>query len=261
MENDTIPTINNIDFYNFIPLLDSYAAAAFEFGDSQYDPKIKFPLREIKSGITVFEKAKICIFKENDHFAVLGISKGGVLEVYKNDRLIYMDDGYLGKARSGIQVSSQKLDTGCEFIRSGNQLEFERDFYILPDQTVTPFKNLILRLGTSTVGRIDFFNKLIKKMLARILISGLRKYPVKLKRTIIFNNDHIEISDEITGNKLDNLEYLQKLSRFFTVFMGSARYFSKYELEYGKGSDENLIDNILGGVITVNEKIVFDEDN
>jgi hypothetical protein len=49
------------------------------------------------------------------------------------------------------------------------------------------------------------------------------------------------------------------MNRFFTVFMGSSRYFSKYEIEYEKLKRENLISGVAGGVITVKDKIMFDD--
>ncbi len=258
IEKNNIPTIDNIDFYNFIPLLDSYASAVIESGDAEYDPGVKFPLTEIQNGIINFDRARICIFRKRDIYSILGISKGGVIEVYKGEDLIYLDDGYLGKTGSGTKVSSQKLNLNCKYSINGNEVRLEQDFYILPDQQVTPFKNLVLRSGTSTFGRIGFFNKLIKEMLAKILISGLKKYPVKLTRNIVLEDDHIEVTDILKGNKLSNLEYLHRTHRFFTVFMGSARYFSSYEIKYNAGRSENLMGRLNGDEITLKERIMFD---
>jgi len=256
---DDIPTINNIDFYNFIPLLDSYTAAIVESKEAVYKNEVDFPVKKKIGKFNYFDKSKVLTVDKDKYFAVLGISKGGAIEVYSKGKLVYVDDGFLGKTKSGRLISNQKFDLNRKVHIDGQSVCFESCFYILPDQNVTPFKNFVLRGITGSVGRFLPFNKLIKRVLSYVLILGLKEYPLILKSTIKFDDNKIEINENISGKKLKSIESLYKKTRFFTVFMGSSRYFSKHELDFKEPGEKNFVEIIEKNCIQLNTKIEFDE--
>ncbi len=230
--------LNEMDIRNLVPFLTSYVLAFLE--KSKPIKKVKLPYEN------EFEKhfpdAQLFVKSNKRYYAILGVSKGGVLKVYdkKKKELVYSECGYIGTLRNGKKISSQMLNYTDEVIVNDNKVKFETNFFHVPLRVMTPLKFFLFRMFNLTVGRSYKINNFIRN---RFIVKGfiMPKKPIDLKiaREFTFLDDSISIEDTFINNGL-KLKEMKKVEKFTTVFMASSKYYQEQDLVESKVFGKDL---------------------
>lgn len=181
-----------IDVGNYIPLLNAYAFAAL-----RYDRKKVSITKGTRGNIFQSDWKETGIFvKSTEHYyAVVNYKKGGTVKVYrrKDNQLDIEDGGYFGRLRNGQLFSTQTINHEIDF-KNG---VIEQAFYKVNESKPTPFTTLILRGMALTVFQSLFLGNIFKKMIVSMLMTGKKPIDGGVRRTFTFNDDNIQIHDEL----------------------------------------------------------------
>ena len=259
IESGATVTLNDIDMGNTAPLLSS---SILSFIASTSNPDSTILPCEKETVSTFFPKAGLGIWGTKNYYAVAGASTGGVLKVFdkKNKRAILDDCGILGKTKNGKLFTTQITNLGNFFEKEASGFQMHSQFQNSSTPAPTPFLFLGLRVLNLTLMRLPFFNEWIKKLMVKRLIKSNSPLPMQRKRIILFSENLIEISDQITSQKKILLKALFSGGKFASIHMASARYFNQ--------SQKDTESRIALDVSSFNEsqdlkytrKIQFDED-
>jgi hypothetical protein len=217
--------LNTIDIGNLAPLLTNYldVIKCDKEKSSAYQEEIPFCEKPF---IKDFKDAGIVIYNGEKNYAVIGISKGGVIKEFdKNICTKLCDDcGYIGKLRTGEMISTQNLSKP-DYVLNANDLRIHADFFEIRQSIPDPQKFLLLRFFNLTLGRFHWIRERIKRMLVKTLLTNSKKVNYKLVRTVSFSfplkvEDHIE--PEMSENEF---EYLEHGIKFSAIHMASSKYF------------------------------------
>lgn len=275
-----VPEPSSVDYFNMIPLLDNYAQAFLaceeatrnDLENEQSTPKAEseyiLPCKAPLSGSgddedltwNQFPHSQMCTVNSNEAYSIIGLSKGGVIKIFDktSKQLIYDNCGIHAIYNGKRPVTSQMLDFNRSIETGKNQADIEGSLYKVRTTAMSPFKFLVFRFVTMTLGRMLFFNKLIKGFLASILIKTPSKAPVTYKRSIKFEKGRITIHDSLKCKK-GTLKNIESGAKFVSIFMGSARYFQKNELtkiDSDSGKDAEYIE---GSSVNITDVISWDE--
>lgn len=234
-----------MDSYNLFPVLNNYLFAAEAAG--ALPPTA--PLPSADRGEWSFSDAGI-LFKSTDaYYAVMSASKGGVIRVYdrRSGTFSLSDAGYWAETKGSI-VSSQSLDRGNRWQRSGHCEEVTASFAAVNQRTLQPMTFIGFRLFTVILGRWQRIAYGVKQLLVRTLVSRRKPYPLTLTRKVVFHDDRISIHDRITPQKGARISSLTATPKFLTIHMGSSRYFQQQELALPAESPlSDAVDRLNGG--------------
>ena len=216
----------HIDIGNYVPLLNSYAFAALYFHD-QSDGTCPFDTFELD-----FPESGLYSKKTSAYHAILNYKKGGVIRVYDNSNgeLDYSDDAYFGQLSSGIRFSNQGFQAGGQF----KDQKIESGFYRLNPSKPGPFSTVILRLLALTMFRSVGFGNWFKKRIVSMLMTTNKSVGGKVVRLINFEEDIIQIKDEI--DKPSNTKTLVLSNNSRSIHMASSGYFLNQHFSRSKKS-------------------------
>ncbi|MCK5552270.1 MAG: hypothetical protein KAJ09_03925, partial [Deltaproteobacteria bacterium] len=182
----TTINLNSIDTGNLAPLLNNYLEVIRfnqenSSGDERDIPFQRGPF------VKEFRDAGIVVCNGERNYAIIGISKGGVIKEFdKKDGVKLCDDcGYIGLLKTGKTITTQNL---CEptYNLSTDRLQLQVDFYEIKQSIPDPCRFLILRFFNLTVGKIRSIREAAKGFLVRALMTNSKKAPFKLIREILF---------------------------------------------------------------------------
>jgi hypothetical protein len=239
--------------------LNSYIQAAlvhidFDFESSGQEEKVQ-----------LFKQAGIFV-KQNDlYYAVLGISKSGVIKIFSQDKLVYSDSGYVGQTERGSRICSQFFNANGKYAvekQSGSVFSFTllTDFRKLDDSLPLEKYSIPFKICTSTLFKSDLIARLFKEKLKQRKITSMKKVPVKLERKVMLHETFIEISDKISLLNKQKIKSLNLIDTVTTTYSPSADFFLSNEIEPVNPNlqEEQLVD-ILNkkGHIKVIQKFQF----
>jgi hypothetical protein len=134
------------------------------------------------------------------------------------------DGGYAGRQRSGGFVTTQGTGTGRAFA-TADEIVVEAPFVAMPRALPTPAQFLVLRPVNLTLMRNVGVGNAVKRGLVKLLISGGRKLPLSLRRTVRIGTDSVQIVDVVTAPRGTRMASLECGRPFVGIHMASARYF------------------------------------
>lgn len=228
----SVPGPWTMDAWNALPILNNYL-----FADEHQAPlgatRLALPCEE--EGEWYFRDAGLLVKTTSHYYAVVGLSKGGVVRVYDRatSRLALSDCGYWLRLRGGRVASSQALDRASVVVRDGDASRVTVPFVEINQRVPSPVLFLGFRLFSLTVGRLRQAAYWMKQRLVQILVKRRRTLEVVLERSVSLSPTRIHIRDTITGARdaAESIETLRRGDRFATIHMGSSRYFSPQEME------------------------------
>ena len=225
IESGTTVNLDSIDLGNLAPLMNNYLdlAAYIPIKSNKMIESIPFQRSEF---VKEFQDAGLVIHNGKKHYAVVGLSKGGVVKEYdKEKKTQVLDDcGYIGKLQNGKMISTQnhnnhKIHYTPEFA------EVQVPFYEISQNVPDPFKFLALRIFNVTVGRIRPVREMVKKLLVKVLLSNAGKSRFTLIRRIVFS-DPVKIVDSIEPQPDGgSFAFLDHGIKFSTIHMASSKYY------------------------------------
>jgi hypothetical protein len=215
-------SVADMDRWNLFPMLNNYLFAAQAAQNNTYTPKAPLIWQE-KTASQHFPNAGIYLHKKDNLFTVLS-DLGGTIKQWdtKNQALIYSDCGYLALDKNKIYSSQNRAQ---HFEIDKDKITVESIFTSLPQTVMSPFKFMLFRGFTTTLGRFPQIAKKVKNLLVKILINNKKPIAIKLKREIDLSIG-LEINDQITGLSKDVT--LTATAHNVPVHMGSARYVSRH---------------------------------
>ena len=223
--------ISAMDAYNFLPMLNNYLFAAENA--SKLDTNGVLPWQQ--EGEWAFPDAGLIVKSTPSYYAVVGVSKGGVLKIYykKEPKLAFSDCGYWARTVKGDIISCQHLQRPAQFSVNGNMVVITSDFVKVNQKIFNPTLFMGFRLFSLTLGRYKKIAYWLKNLLVKVLVSRKKKSPLHLIRRISFEENDVHLEDQIELLQKCRLDTLKAGSKFATIHMGSSRYFQAQELEVG----------------------------
>lgn len=130
----------------------------------------------------------------------MGLNKGGVFKIFRNNKLVISD------TQISLQISKGKnLKNAVSHLIEPYQVKVEQDEITIEGQLgwakqtqMSPLKLILLRVVMLTFGR--FFPNLIRKMLQKMLITGKQDAPFHFRRKLLWQDNQWLVTDEITAS-------------------------------------------------------------
>ena len=225
IENGNTVNLNTIDIGNLAPLLSSYLNVIEYVKGNIEASEETIPFCK-KPFVEEFKEAGIIVYNGQNNYAVIGVSKGGVIKEFdKNTCTKLRDDcGYIGKLKTGEIISTQKL-TEPKYVLNADHLQMQADLYQIKQSVPDPLKFLLLRIFNLTAGRIHWIREAVKRILVKTLLTNSKKSNYRLDRKVSFGSP-LKVEDHI-GPEVNNDEfaYLKHGIKFSTIHMASSKFF------------------------------------
>jgi hypothetical protein len=226
IDREKTVNLNTIDIGNLAPLINNYLCVIEydkEKSNAYHHENIPFCKKPF---IKNFKNAGIVICNGEKNYAIIGISKGGVIKEFDRNIGTKMRDdcGYIGKLKTGEMVSTQN-PSDPDYVLNANHLQMQADFYEIKQSVPDPLKFLLLRFFNLTLGRVRWIRESLKRALVKILLSNSKKVNYKLVRKVSFVFP-LEVEDHIEPEMSeDKFEYLKHGIKFSTIHMASSKYY------------------------------------
>jgi hypothetical protein len=171
-------------------------------------------------------ESKILVVNDDQKHFIVNIKKGGAFRLYdKKNSSVYSDSGLLVNSGNKWYTSGWLADvreniTGSTISLAGNMLE-------ISDKTLTPLRNILLRLFQMTLGRSTFISLWLKERLRDILITKAKPSKIMFERVLAFEpklNDLLKIKDAVIA-KTDPIDSLSVLTKETHIYVPSSRYY------------------------------------
>lgn len=190
----------SIDVGNFVPLLNTFAVAAWYYDkafkiltDIQQESKYKEEFSK------KFNDAGILIRSNSSYYAIINYKKGGTLKVYdqRSGNIDFEDGGLFGRLRDGRCFSTQQFDHQALF----DDFIVYSGFYSVKEKFPTPASHIILRLLFLTFFRSVAFGNYFKKIIVKLLITGKNRIDGEAMRRFEFKEDKVIVHETIRKPK------------------------------------------------------------
>ncbi|MEQ8820374.1 MAG: hypothetical protein RLY93_09015 [Sumerlaeia bacterium] len=144
-----------------------------------------------------FPEAQILVVKTPHYHAVAAANKGGVFKAFDAQGAIASDTGLTAEREDGTVVVTHIVDDNnkVQVGEDRRSLEVRGVFQKRSQPLPTPAKQIVFRVLLLTIGR--FNANLVRSLLQKILITGKNRQPIAFRRRLAFQDDGIEIIDEI----------------------------------------------------------------
>lgn len=219
-------TLQDVDMGNLAPLLTNYIMALDIRPPAGAQPAPPLPWQR-DACCQDFPQAGLYARGTARYYAILGGSNGGVLKVFDRQQqaLLWNDGGYVGQTARGTFITTQMTQTDHNCRVERDALTVQAWFYHLRRSLPSPAQFVLLRLLNLTVMRNIHLGNWIKTALVRLLISGKRRIPLHLQRTVTFAADKVVITDTLRCTGRVSLRWLVYGGPFVAIHMASSRYF------------------------------------
>ncbi len=249
----------DMDDKNFVPFLSSYCFAVQNYAGYDFMSG-KHTLPYEKEFTKFFPDSQLFITSTKDYYAILGVSKGGVLKVFDKKDLVYSNSGYSGVLKTGETVSSQmfsKKQVDISESKEATSVSMSSSFYYVPFRLMTPLRFFLFRAFNLTLGGIKPINYFVRRnFIIKKFVLNNKKADVKIRREFLFKKNEIKIKDVVES--LLDFKSLKQECRFTTIFMASAKYFQRHDLAKQRVSREDYATQINKEKrVSVMEKILF----
>jgi hypothetical protein len=218
-----------MDRYNLLPMLNNYL---FADAASAAAPAARAGLPCEQEGEWHFADAGLLVRSTASYYAVVGLSKGGVVKLYdrRTGQPAASDCGYWARLGDKRVVSSQSLSRPARASVAGGRLELDAEFVQINQRVMTPWLFMAFRLFSLTFGRSQAIADRIKRVLVDVLVRRRRPVPMALRRTITLEPSQVIVEDVLTGSAGLTVESVAAGDKFSTIHMGSSRYFQQQEM-------------------------------
>jgi hypothetical protein len=171
----------------------------------------------------LFKEAGAFVKKTDSYYCIVGLSTGGVVKAFSFDGRYFSDCGIAAVYGKG-KVSSSTLG-GKAWSVYGGRVVIEGPFYKIKTLRPTTAKHIALRVASYASPVI--LKKLRGRIRAYMLAKG-KPVRARLKRTVVFEKDRIEITDEVASAK--TLRNVHTLDSFNYRYIPSSQYFNPHDL-------------------------------
>ena len=131
------------------------------------------------------------------YHALLGLSRGATLQVWKNEKLVFADCGYWIKDDRKKTFSTLFFQRQIPWQRKDDSYTLEAPFAPIRKKTTNPYLIWLEQGFNLTLGRCPFITATLCAALAQIPALKAKPLPLTLARKASFYPDRIEIEDKI----------------------------------------------------------------
>ncbi len=180
-----------------------------------------------KKFIRNFQTAGLWIYSDDNLYLITNYKKGGVSRIFfkKSNNALY--DSGLVLISDGKKFTSNWFTNINQYKISEKGIEIKGNLWKLPENVMTPMKNILLRIFQITIGGEENINAFMKKKFRDKLITNANKTNVKFLRRINITEDGIQMEDVLKNTEVKKLITGLKVSYTYTP---SSRYFQIPEL-------------------------------
>lgn len=204
-----------------------------------------------------FPSAQLYIHSSPLFYSIVSLRKGGVIKVFnkEQEKLIYDDCGMIGKLSNGKHVSTHWLDRAYKIEVNDKDVRVSGEFHLINYHTLSTSTLMLFRLIQSFGGRYYKFSEFVKKTLRKKVITRSKTVPIKFHRRFFFNEEKIEIEDEIDVKTNLSFDALMIGGKYSLIYIPSSRFFSEHlDTEGYKLSDDELKE------LNVNKRILISRE-
>ncbi len=188
--------------------------------DNQIDEHFKIPFRKH------FEESGLLIINDEHKHLIVNMKKGCSFRMFdKKSERTYSDSGILVKSEN-IWFTSGWL-AGVQGDMDDNSITVSGHMWKVPDKTLSPFSNILLRLFQMTFGRSTVISLWIKERLRDLLITKTRPASMRYNRSMHFNGDSgelLRIKDSVQSEK-PAIFVLSVFAKDTHIYVPSSRYY------------------------------------
>lgn len=218
--------LNTIDDPNLMPMFNSYCLAASN-DCTMNNISEQLPFQKPGNFRKTFNEAGLIVDKKNGRYTIISFTKGGVCYSYSEENTM-INTGKIIRDKKGLIYSNQHFNENNNMKITEDKIIVKSSFAKMHKDLFSPFKMIVLRLLNLSIMRIPLFNKIIKDILVKFLITGAKTIKVNNTRTITLG-DKIKISDEFEN--LNKKYTVCKTDVFSHIHMASQGY---WQIQDGK---------------------------
>jgi hypothetical protein len=145
-----------------------------------------------------FPEAQVRVQQRGRLRLICGWSRGGAFRLFDGDKLLRADTGPSLRLTDG-RVVIANLDGAKVVDRTADRLVVEAPLAYAKSALLTPFKSIVLRSIMLTLGR--FFPDLVRQGLQKLLVTGRKDAPFRLRRSLIWQGDELVVEDAVRAEK------------------------------------------------------------
>ncbi|MGC9528364.1 MAG: hypothetical protein ACP5D7_22770 [Limnospira sp.] len=143
------------------------------------------------------KEAKILIKRRPGTELYVGLNKGGVFKLFRDDKLVISDTNISLQVRQGKKIRNavSHLIGPATVTVEQDEISVEGQLGWAKQTQMSPLKLIVLRVVMLTFGR--FFPNLIRKLLQKMLIVGKQDAPFQFRRRFRWENEQWQVTDEL----------------------------------------------------------------
>lgn len=178
-----------------------------------------------------FKEANILIDRRNSTELFVGLNKGGVFKLFRDNKLIVSDTQFSLLLKNGSKMKNAvaHLIDDVEIDGSSQKISVKGTLGWAKHTQSSPLKLIIFRIGMLTFGR--FFPDLIRKILQKILITGKQSAPFTYYRTFEFSDGTWVIEDKLHAQSWKDVESVGIDCSQTSIYVVMSRTFQKGQLQ------------------------------
>ena len=173
-----------------------------------------------------FEKSGLLIINDERRHLIINVKKGASFRIFDKDaERSYSDSGILVKSEGKWYTSGWLSDSQDDI--SDNALTVSGNMWKVPDKTLSPAQNILLRLFQMTFGRSSLISLWMKERLRDLLITKTKPSNVRYNRVLVFKEDSnilLRVRDSVLSGK-NSISAFSVFAKDTHIYVPSSRYY------------------------------------
>jgi len=174
-----------------------------------------------------FKESGLLIINDERKHLVVNMKKGGSFRLFeKKSGCVSSDSGILVKSENNWFTSGWLTDVPGD--AEDDTLTVSGNLWKVPDKTLAPFSNILLRLFQMTFGRLTVISMWVKERLRDLLITKTKPSSMRYNRTMRFNGDSgelLRIRDSVKAEK-SSISSFSVFAKDTHIYVPSSRYYT-----------------------------------
>ncbi len=173
-----------------------------------------------------FAESGLLIINDEHKHMIVNMKKGASFRLYdKESQRAYSDSGILVRANGKWYTSGWLSEIQKDM--DEDSVTVLGNMWKVPDKTLTPLSNILLRLFQMTVGRSSFISLWIKERLRDILITKTKPSNIRYNRTMLFKDDSgelLKVADSVAAEE-KSISIVSVFAKDTNIYVPSSRYY------------------------------------
>lgn len=148
--------------------------------------------------ISLFAGAQLFTAYTGNLTAFGALTKGGVYKIFRGDRLIISDTGFMARLTNGKVYCQNKANNASGTIQS-NRIQIQGHLKPYRSKTLSRVAMIGLRALSLLFGRFSAYSHVIRRLMQRVLIYDNEKASIFFTRTLTISDNAIHVQDTLTN--------------------------------------------------------------